>query len=277
MLHRSNTVLPRSDLPSAMTRTLETQTYTDQGNASYLRELESSRPYQTAMHHSTSIEIRTLDDIVFPSRSSGVEGIEDWTQATEDSSDEQESEWDIVSEDDSMRSSFGRSARSESYWSEDDRRGAYDEGSPQCHKDVVLYNEAGQTHQVLCLLDTGASFDCNSKTKAREIRYNAWLRRLRSPLRVPVAGNHITRVDFVVQSVWRFDDGTAIYRQKFHVADLEGLGCDILLSRRTIFQYDFLRSTLENSTGSHPLAGINSLLPLGSSNMTYGTSLGTES
>jgi hypothetical protein len=241
--------------------------------ASYMQELASSRPYQTTVRDYDSVEVVSLENIVFPNTREALQQLRRhqdessaWEQADNDSSEEPE----LISEDISSSTSWGQNVRSISASFDDDNQTVGDEDFRKVIKDIVIYDEAGGTHRLVCLLDTGATLDCISKTKVSEIRYNTWMRKLKLPLHVPVGGNQTTCIKYVVKAAWQFLDGKATYRQKLHVTDLDNLPYDIILSRRTIFQFEFLVSTMDCSSTLDALDGIDALLPLGLSRLSRG-------
>jgi hypothetical protein len=246
---------------------------------SYIRELESSRPYQTAARDYNPVEDVTREKIVFQSTDDAILQLpKDRNNpfGSEQACDDSPENPDVVAEDCSSSSTPGRNARSISSSFDDDTQTAGDEDSGKVIKDIVLYDEAGGTHQLVCLLDTGATIDCISKRKAREIRYDTWMRKLKAPIQVPVGGNQTTCVKYVVKAVWRFVDKTTLYRQKLYVTDLDNLPYDIILSRRTIFQFKFLVSSMDCYPSAHALDGVDALLPLGLTKLSRGTFPVTE-
>ncbi|PSN69924.1 hypothetical protein BS50DRAFT_674431 [Corynespora cassiicola Philippines] len=140
----------------------------------------------------------------------------------------------------------------------------HDQSHKVVMREVLLYDEKGSMHSLTCLLDTGATIDCISEIKARELQFKHSLRKLKAPVKVHVANGQNTSVQHVVKARWRFADNPNIYKQRLHV--VKNLPYDIIISRQTIFQSKFLSPNIDFSStiiSNNDRKSIKELFPLG--------------
>lgn len=112
--------------------------------------------------------------------------------------------------------------------------------APHTYMKILMQDRSGIGHKLNCLLDTGASVDCISKSQAKrlETRSTGLIRRTKSPIILQAANGDMIESELLFKGTWNFVNRETGYTHLFH--SIEGLPTDVLISRQTIFQYGFL-------------------------------------
>ena len=112
--------------------------------------------------------------------------------------------------------------------------------APYVYMKVCMRDGSGKVQILDCLLDTGASEDCISKSCAKRLAPSPTdlIRKTSTPLVLPMANGDMIESNLRFQGTWSMENRQQEYRHLFYLID--GLPTDVLLSRRTIFQYGFL-------------------------------------
>lgn len=112
--------------------------------------------------------------------------------------------------------------------------------APHVYMTICMRDESGMVQHLKCLLDTGASEDCISKSCAKRLApgYTNLIRKTRVPLVLPMANGDMIESHLKFQGTWNMLNRDQEYKHLFYLID--GLPTDVLLSRQTIFQYGFL-------------------------------------
>ncbi|THZ01701.1 hypothetical protein D6C93_03398 [Aureobasidium pullulans] len=112
--------------------------------------------------------------------------------------------------------------------------------APHMYVKVSVRDGSGLSHHLNCLLDTGASVDCMSKSTAKLLEPcpTGLIRRAETSLTLHTATNEKIECKLLFKGIWNFVDRKEEYTHLFRLVD--GLPTDVVLSRHTIFQYGFL-------------------------------------
>lgn len=142
--------------------------------------------------------------------------------------------------------------------------------APYMYMPICMRDESGVIQRLSCLLDTGASEDCMSKSCAKRLAPGPTnlIRKTNTPLVLPIANGDMIESRLKVQGTWSMQNRDQDYKHLFYLID--GLPTDVVLSRQTIFQHGFLlQNTDLLSLEMSPTPGLNIL---GFPSMSKGTS-----
>lgn len=105
---------------------------------------------------------------------------------------------------------------------------------------ISIRDALGVHHEVDCLLDTGASANCISKSLAESLEPNlsGLIRRASSTLEFEAANGATIETDLTFKGTWNFTNRHQEYTHHFYLID--GLPTDVVISCPTILQYGFL-------------------------------------
>ncbi|THZ49003.1 hypothetical protein D6C90_03596 [Aureobasidium pullulans] len=105
---------------------------------------------------------------------------------------------------------------------------------------INMRDASRASHELDCLLDTGASANCMSKSLAKflESGSSGLIRRIKPTLEFQAANGATIKTDLAFKGTWNFTNRAEEYTHHFYLID--GLPTDVVISCPTIFQYGFL-------------------------------------
>lgn len=117
--------------------------------------------------------------------------------------------------------------------------------SQHMYMKLFMRDGFGSHHELDCLLDTGASANCISRSRAKflEPSSSGLIRETNAPLDFTAANGEVVQAHLTFKGIWNFTNRDQEYTHHFYLID--GLPTDVVLCCQTILQYGFLMQNPE--------------------------------